>query len=274
MGKWGVNFRNMKIKNILITGDDGYNSIGTRLLVYYLKDKYNLKIAATKDQQSGVGGKINVLTGGKWGKTKVDSVEAIWADGTPSDAIECAVSYFKESFDLVISGINLGANISGSTISSGTLAAAWRSAFLKMAKKFIAISWYAPFHFIFKEHKYDDDLKDFLEHPGKNAHQVIDLSIKNDFWGADLLNINLPRVKSGTIKFTRFLPDIKEFYQYPVNFKGDRFTYPPGEMFDKNNDPINDGIAIRQGYISVTPCKTSLLDEKVFGKMKDKMLTV
>ena len=53
----------MNIKRILLTGDDGYNSLGTRLLIYFLKDRYELAIAGTKHQQSGVGGHVNVLKG-------------------------------------------------------------------------------------------------------------------------------------------------------------------------------------------------------------------
>jgi 5'/3'-nucleotidase SurE len=45
---------------ILLTGDDGYNSIGTRLLVHALKNEHTLQIAATKSQQSGVGGQLSL----------------------------------------------------------------------------------------------------------------------------------------------------------------------------------------------------------------------
>lgn len=264
----------MKIKSILLTGDDGYNSIGTRLLVHFLKDKYELKIAATKTQQSGVGGMINVFGNREWANTKVDGVEAIWVDGSPVDAVECALSYYQQNFDLVISGINMGVNISGSTISSGTVASAWRSFFLKMSKKAIAISWHTPsFELIFRKHKQEDEIKDYLEHPGKTAADIIKLSIKNNFWDADFLNINLPKEKSSLIKFTKFLPEIKDFYNYPAIIEGGRFSYRKGEAFGANNDIVYDGVAVRNGYISITPCKTSLLDEKVFNKVKNKTIS-
>jgi len=73
----------MKIKRILLTGDDGYNSIGIRLLAHFLKEKYELVIAATKVQQSGVGGMLNIKHGGHWEETEVEGVKVIYVSGTP-----------------------------------------------------------------------------------------------------------------------------------------------------------------------------------------------
>ena len=46
----------MKVKKILLSGDDGYEAVGIRVLVELLKDSYELKIAATKGQRSAIGG--------------------------------------------------------------------------------------------------------------------------------------------------------------------------------------------------------------------------
>jgi 5'-nucleotidase len=259
----------MTIKSILLTGDDGFNSIGTRLLVHFLKDKYDLKIVGTKYQQTGVGGKMSYLSGGEYGHTTVDGVEAIWTDGTPVDSMEVATNFFQKPFDLLISGINFGSNVSGSTVSSGTMAAALRGSFLKLSEKIIAISWYCPQNLIFKDHDGNQNIENFLTHPGKNAGDVINLAIEKDFWGADFLNINIPKEKSNKIRFTRFLPDIKDFYEYPVKLENGRFSYPAHEVFNKNNDSMNDGVAMRQGYISISPCQKTLLNERIFNKLKD-----
>lgn len=130
----------MKIRNILLTGDDGYNSIGTRVLTHFLKNKYRLHIAATKLQQSGVGGKISLNHPVHWDEMEIDGIKGLYVDGTPSDAVELAREYFKVKFDLVISGINLGVNIGGTYTSSGTVSSAYRAILLHVAKKSIALS--------------------------------------------------------------------------------------------------------------------------------------
>jgi len=134
----------LKKKRILLTGDDGYNSLGTRLLIHYLKETYELAIAATRDQQSGVGGHGSFDTRGTWEEVNVDGVPGFWVSGYPVDAVECAQGYFKKKFDIVISGINWGANVSGSVVTSGTIAAALRALFVQLTPQGIAISWQTP----------------------------------------------------------------------------------------------------------------------------------
>src|SRR4030043_988938 len=131
----------MRTNRILLTGDDGYNSLGTRVLIHHLKDKYDISVVGTKVQQSGVGGKLTLDRSFKWGLKKVDGIEAIWVDGTPVDAIEFAQGYFKKPFDLVISGINWGENVTPALISSGTFSAAVRALGVKIAGRAIAMSY-------------------------------------------------------------------------------------------------------------------------------------
>ena len=95
-----------QIKTILLTGDDGYNALGIRVLAHLLKDNYEVSIIATKTQQSAMGGKLTLSGSFKWGKEKVDGIDAVWVDGTPIDVTEFSQGYFKHKFDLVISGIN------------------------------------------------------------------------------------------------------------------------------------------------------------------------
>jgi len=60
-----------KVKTILLTGDDGYNAVGIKILIDILRKDYQLKVTGTKSQQSGVGGKLNIKKDLKWGQTKV-----------------------------------------------------------------------------------------------------------------------------------------------------------------------------------------------------------
>ena len=149
----------MDIRRILLTGDDGYNAIGTRLLVHFLKHEYQLFITGTKNQQSGVGGTKILKKELAWGEDTVDGVRAIWIDGTPVDSIECAKEYYKQSFDLVLSGINLGLNVSGSLISSGTFSAAFHAINLGIAPRAIAMSLEVPANNFRKKHKKSEDVK-------------------------------------------------------------------------------------------------------------------
>jgi len=267
----------MKKKKILLTGDDGYNSLGTRLLIHYLRDFYELFVVGTLYQQSGVGGHISLKSGGTYGETTVDGVRAMWLDGYPCDAMEACVGRFDD-FDIVISGMNMGENIGGSIVSSGTYSAALRSMNLHLAKKAIAISWKCPPTMYHMNHDHNKDSIDLhLEHPGKTAFQVIQLSIKNNFWGANLLNINIPAEKSERIVFTKPIPDLRSYFRYPIilDTKEKKFRYPDGAFLtDSKKFPMYDTGALLNNLISITPHKISLLDEDVYKRIKKRKVHI
>lgn len=266
----------MKIRNILLTGDDGYNSVGTRVLIHYLKRKYNLSIAATKLQQSGVGGKLSISHPVHWEKIQVDGINGFCVDGTPGDAVELAREYFKTHFDLVISGINLGVNVGGTFPASGTVSAAERALLLQVAKKSIALSLHVEdTNHYFRSHDGIENIRPYLEYPGKTAIKLLNTIIENNLWNCQLVNVNFPLKKTNKVLFTRPTTDITTFYKYPLhkNYKASTFTYP----FDlrKTKSPITtDAGAVQRGYISVTLCKADSVNEEVYKKLKDKTLTI
>jgi 5'-nucleotidase len=266
----------MKVNRILLTGDDGYNAVGIRLLIAELKDKYQISLAATRDQMSGVGGHIS-MHGAHWGETRVDGVDVLWVDGYPTDAMECAVGYYKKPFDLVISGINQGMNIGGALFSSGTYAAANRAVNLKLAPKSLALSWNCPPAFWTSKHTGDEDLGLYREYPGKTAGKVIQLSISNDFWGADILNINFPTEKSNNIRFTQGLPDLTKFFNYPTEMdrKSKTFNYSRKPLQTVTRDHLEwDTGAMLSGFISITPNRSHNLDSEVYNIMKDEVISL
>lgn len=264
----------MIIKRVLLTGDDGYNSIGIRLLIHFLKNKYDLKIVATKFQQSGVGGKLSIQEGGQWGKTQVDNIPAIWVSGTPGDAMELAKTYFNHSFDLILSGINLGPNTIGD-LASGTFTAAVRAIKLKLAPNAIAFSWNAPASFWYHNHQGDEDLGIYRAFPGHAAFQLMNLAVKNDFWGNHLLNINFPDQPTQEAKFTRFAYYFSDFFRpLKLNKTKQKYSYPKGFYPELQGFANTDADVLRSGYISITPCKPDLLNDQSFQALKGKIITL
>lgn len=258
-----------KKKTILLTGDDGFSSIGTRLLIHYLKDDYQLFVGGTNTQQSAMGGRITIK-GGLWGEKLIDGIPGVWVEGSPVDAVGAAYKHFGHSFDYVISGINLGANIGGANISSGTFSAAFRALNTGVTKKGIAISWDTKPEFWTADHNADENLDEYIKHPGKNAKKVIELALENNLWGSDLININIPFTKATKISFTKPVANAEEFYA-PLRLEHtpQRFTYPSEIMDIVNTVPGTDLHALQKGEISISPCRTDFMDMKLFNKVKD-----
>lgn len=246
----------MSIKNILITGDDGYNSVGIRTLIRLLKDKYKVSIAATLNQQSAVGGQLNLKTPIAWGQEKIEGMDVLWVDGSPVDAMEVAQGFFKKKFDVVISGINFGINVSYSLVSSGTFSAAVRAIGLKLAPKAIALSWQADGSNLFRNHKTSDDLGDFLEYPGGQVVPILEEIFKNDFYGKELVNVNFPKHKSNKLRMVDIARDLTKVWSYPliIDKKRKLATAPKQEYSSRLETDINTDVgAVNNGYITITP---------------------
>ncbi len=242
-------------QKILLTGDDGYNSIGIRLLIHLLHDSYDLNIAATKVQQSGVGGKIN-MKGGEIREISVDGVSGISVDGSPVDAIECANVYYKKPFDWVISGMNLGVNIGGHNISSGTFSAAFFSLFCGLAPRAMGISLDIDPSFHEYSHNGTDSLTEYIKYPGDMLSTILPKLLTNVWFDAPLCNVNIPYTKkyNGKVSLTSLLWNSKGYWGVPfVDLENNHFHYPTGDHRMDFTDCSMDAGAIAQGYVSVSP---------------------
>lgn len=244
------------IKRILITGDDGYNSVGIRALSRLLRDDYSLNIVATLKQQSGTGGKINLSDELPWGEDSVEGVPALWVDGSPVDAIEVAQGYFKKPFDLAISGINLGENLTYALVSSGTFSAAVRVLGVGLAPKALALSWKTTGDNFLRNHDISENISEFLEYPGKEAIKTIKLIIENNFYNKELVNVNFPYEKSNKYKIAKVAKDITKLWTYPVIIDRERKIAKKPIHANSNNletDESTDVWALNNNYITISP---------------------
>lgn len=116
----------------------------------------------------------------------------------------------------------------------------------------------------------------YFKHPGGTAFEVIERARSSDFWGAKLLNVNLPVKQTKKMKFTRQAPDLKKLYAYPIGIdrtKGE-YWYPSAYADDLEDDVQYDFAAVKAGYITITPSVVDITDESVIKKMMGKDLLV
>ena len=124
--------------NILLTNDDGIDAIGIQTLQACLKDEHNLFIAAPATEKSGCSHRMTFDQPIEVTKTGHQSFKV---NGTPCDCARIGLHHlFDERIDLVVSGINAGANLGCDIYLSGTVAAAREATFFDTPA--IAISQY------------------------------------------------------------------------------------------------------------------------------------
>jgi 5'-nucleotidase len=265
-------------KRLLLTGDDGYQSLGTRLLVHVLRDLYDVTVVGTVTQQSAVGGKLSLADGFNWGKTEVDGVSAYWIDGTPTDGMEFISCLKDEKFDLTISGVNWGANLGTAVYGSGTVNAAIGSIVRGVTDQAIAVSWDLPSQFYLMRHDVEHSLDEYLEYPGKTLRQVLQQCIENNSWGVELLNINFPQKPTTEYRITKLTQRAKLIYNDEgkeiVGSEG-YFTFQKSNRVYMNDIPDEyDVKALTNGFISISPCHVDLLDETQYQKLQSIQLEV
>src|SRR5438034_299873 len=111
-----------KMPHILLTNDDGYQAEGLRAVAQALADFATVSIVAPSREQSGTAQSLTLRQPIVCNRI----AEREWAiDGTPADCVIVALhKLLPEKPDLLISGINHGANLGENVYYSGTVGAA------------------------------------------------------------------------------------------------------------------------------------------------------
>lgn len=114
--------------NILLSNDDGYNAKGLRTLAAALAEHAEITIVAPDRNRSGAS---NSLTLESPLRVRREEKNVYSVNGTPTDCVHVAITGLLEHDpDMVVSGINHGANLGDDVIYSGTVAAAMEGRFL------------------------------------------------------------------------------------------------------------------------------------------------
>jgi 5'-nucleotidase len=113
---------------ILLSNDDGYQARGLRVLAETLADIASVVVVAPDRNRSGASNSLTLET-----PLRVEQIDdnVYYVNGTPTDCVHIAVTgLLDEQPDMLISGINHGANLGDDVLYSGTVAAAMEGRFL------------------------------------------------------------------------------------------------------------------------------------------------
>ena len=117
---------------ILVTNDDGVHSPGLWAVAEALKSQGEVTVVAPDRDQSGIGAAMTLLSviRAREIASPVDGIKTFSVEGTPADCVILAMEGLAVGpFDLVVSGINQGANLGLDVLASGTLGGAFQGHF-------------------------------------------------------------------------------------------------------------------------------------------------
>lgn len=251
----------------LLTGDDSVRAEGIILVKRLIQDWADFQIIATNKQMSGVGSGMS-MPGGTYGTEQVDGHEAIWVSGKPTDAVYFATQYITRPIDMVISGMNLGQNITNEMHRSGTVGAAVTAAQCRDLKA-IAISSEVPSDKFFMQHTGTLN-ESLLEYPGKMLLKLIQLAHQHPFPPQTFWNINVP-VKP-TTEIAVVPASNNHYWVNDLSITHGAYAYL--DTFGEELQPGEDSYELGQGKITITPCKVEYTDFSQLDRVKELVATL
>jgi len=223
---------------ILISNDDGYKAKGIKQLTKSLSEIAEVIVVAPSDNRSAAS---SSLTLGKPLKP-IQIEKNIYAiDATPTDCVHLALcGFIKESIDLVVTGINFGANLGDDTIYSGTVAGAIEGRFLGLPSIAMSLASWECNHF---------------ETAGKIAKILVTQIDKSALSYNTIINVNVPDIPFSEIQGIKSTCLGSRHKSEPsIKDKEDRSLYWIGENGkEADNSEGTDFHAISNNFVSVTP---------------------
>ena len=234
---------------ILLTNDDGIYAKGLSALYEDLSQEADCLIVAPEIEQSAVGHAITISRPLMVRRaTKNGSFLGYAVLGTPADCVKIGIKELAEKpLDLVVSGINRGANAGINVIYSGTVSAATEA--LIMGIPAIAIS--------LDTHKEAD-----FTYAAKFARKMVRLIINNPIIKSSAINVNIPCLPSEQIKGVCVVrqgqSNIIETFEKRVDPRENTYYWISGEYSSKAQNKDTDVAALAEGYITITPIQYDL----------------
>lgn len=238
---------------ILVTNDDGIMAPGLRCLVAELSQIASVLVAAPDQERSATGHAITMFQPLRAKATDVPFAEAAYAiSGTPADCVKLAVdTLFPEQIDLIVSGINRGANLGTDVLYSGTVSAALEGVMLGLPAIAFSLA----------------EVENPVFEPVARLAKDLVQTMWQKTWPADtLLNINVPRTEA-ELRGIRVTTLGHLRYNNPImtrqDPRGGTYYWLAGQAPEDNNVEPSDVWAVNNGYVSLTPIHFDLTDYRL-----------
>jgi 5'-nucleotidase len=264
------------MQRALIVNDDGYKAAGIRALIREFKDEYDVTAVAPAQEQSWMAKSISGHHDLHLTPVTYHEFKGWHVNGTPADCTQLGLYETGERPDLVVSGLNHGANIGHAHIlSSGTVGAAFEAAF-QGVPAFAASVWQVKQQYRGTDFTAPESVKIF-ETAAAVTRQIVDKVMKAGFpASAQVIAINLPYDVTPDAKWVITTPHHVSYGQVFVPEAGVYRNHSTSELRG-DEEPASDLAALTHGYVSIVPISlrltseagrqelASLLDIPVFG---------
>lgn len=245
---------------ILISNDDSVYAEGIKALADNLQQIADIKVVAPDRNCSGASNSLTLAN-----PLRINHLENgyISVSGTPTDCVHLAIrELYQADPDLVVSGINAGANLGDDTLYSGTVAAAMEGRFLGFPAIAISLAGQG----------YHNELQHY-DTAAYFAQKIINGMQQFPLTADQILNVNVPDLPISEIKGikvtrlgARHRAESMVKTQDPVG-RDIFWLGPPGDKQDAGEGTDFDAIA--SGFVSITPLTVDLTAYRQIEKLQN-----
>jgi 5'-nucleotidase len=253
--------------NILLTNDDGIYADGILAMYQALQQtEHHVSVVAPSSERSAVGHAITVSDPLKVSLVEVESrITGHAVVGTPADCVKLAVNaLFEHKPDLVISGINRGANTGNHIIYSGTVSAATEATMFGIPSIAVSLD-------VSSRTKTRQDFRYAAQFVVTLCNTIVQ---QGGLPAGTLLNVNVPGIEAQSIKGIRIGRQAKFYHTDEYERRTDPFdrTYywlKLEEVVVTDPPEIDvDWRLLKDGYVVITPIQYDLTDYEMLEQLK------
>lgn len=239
---------------ILLSNDDGYQAPGLKALHTVISEIAETIVVAPDRDRSGAS---NSLTLELPLRARTTDNGFIRVEGTPTDCVHLAITgLLDDEPDMVMSGINAGANMGDDVIYSGTVAAATEGRFLGYPAMAVSITSHAPRHF---------------DTAAQVAARLVRRLLAEPLGSESILNVNVPDVPYAALNGVRATRLGHRHKAEPVvkalDPRGRPIYWVGPAGAEQDAGPGTDFHAVREGFVSVTPLQVDLTRHQALAEL-------
>lgn len=248
---------------ILVTNDDGITAPGIRNLVEFMNELGEVVVVAPNSPQSGKGHAITINQTLTFEEISLEGPQTDYSlSGTPVDCVKFALDKILDRKpDIVVSGINHGANSSINVIYSGTMSAAVEAGvegLQAIGFSLLDFSWDADF----------SQAKEYIQN-------IVKKVLENPLPKGVVLNVNIPKLPKDDIKGIKVCKQAnakwEENFDERINPHGKKYYWLTGYFNNMDKSEDADETALAQGYISIVPVKFDLTAHEYLKELEEVM---
>lgn len=244
--------------SILIVNDDSIFSEGIKSLWEAMSEIGNTTVVAPKSEHSGAGHAITIARPLQSERISLEcGLNGYAVNGTPADSVKFAINVLMDKKpDIVVSGINPGSNVGQSILYSGTVSAAREGTFRGINS--IAISL-------------DGDSNIDYEPSKIISKEIVKSVLKNRLPSDTFLNVTIPNLIKEKIKGFKITRQgsmyFSDNFEKIRNSRGLKGYWLTADHHDPDLSKDCDSVAVREGYVSVTPLHSEQTNFKFIDKL-------